>query len=69
LKNNENISKICLIHLFFVLLQSDKNGKSMSESTLNKDLIQRLLEDRDAEYRRDVKAEQQVSELSDVAKL
>jgi transposase len=41
----------------------------MSENTLNKDFIQRLLEDRDAEYRRAVKAEQQVSELSDVAKL
>jgi transposase len=41
----------------------------MSESTLNKDLIQRLLEDRDAEYRRAVKAEQQVKELSDVVKL
>ena len=41
----------------------------MSETSNQKALIEQLLSDRDAEFRRAVKAEQQLKELSDVKRM
>lgn len=54
--------------MIFVSLQCKKRTETMSETSNQKALIEQLLSDRDAEFRRAVKAEQQLKELSDDVK-
>lgn len=54
---------------FFVSLHYKKRTEIMSESSNQKALIEQLLSDRDAEFRRATKAKQQLKELSDVKRM
>ena len=55
--------------MIFVSLQCKKRTETMSEISNQKALIEQLLSDRDAEFRRAVKAERQLKELSDVKRM
>ena len=54
--------------MIFVSLQCKKRTETMSETSNQKALIEQLLSDRHAEFRRSVKAVQQLMELSDDVK-